>query len=287
MRHSFILITSILFSLFLFIIGCIPPSPIEHTNVLLIGLQSPNCPQRDQFFVYKNDTICVTYSFWAEKGTIGMLISNKLNRPIYIDWKKCSFITGTTKHDFWDATMTMQTNGSAFIIPDWNHSWISDFSSITQITKPEKITFIPPGTTVSKSMFVIAEKDFEDIQPNQIISFDTTLVVKKHYKSFFLSGSVKDEGDSLITQKFTIPQSKFYSSTSPLSFRIYITYSTIEQFSTESYIDNSFYINQITEMPIEAFNGVKYIDSTNASTQNIWASPNSFYVYKKITILEE
>ena len=65
---------------------------------------STNCPKIGQYFEYENDTISVTYSFWEMNGTIEMLIRNKLNQPIYIDWKKCSFITGETKHDYWDGT---------------------------------------------------------------------------------------------------------------------------------------------------------------------------------------
>ncbi len=76
--------------------GCMPSS-IQQTNVLLMDVRSTNCPKIGQYFEYENDTISVTYSFWEMNGTIEMLIRNKLNQPIYIDWKKCSFITGETK----------------------------------------------------------------------------------------------------------------------------------------------------------------------------------------------
>lgn len=144
---------------------------------------------------------------------------------------------------------------------------------------------VSSGTTVSKSMYAIAETEFGDIQPNQVTSFDTTFFIgKEHY--LYIYPDKRVEVDTLIPKKFTLQQSKFYSTASPLSFRTFITYSTNEQFTTESYIDNSFYINTITEMPVEAFEGKKNTDSTNNNTQNIWASPNSFYVYKKINILK-
>ncbi len=61
------------------------------------------------FYVYENDDVRIVYSFWHDNGIMSFSLYNKLNKPIYIDWKKSSFVnkqqrfpyySNSTKHDF-------------------------------------------------------------------------------------------------------------------------------------------------------------------------------------------
>ncbi|CAN5387242.1 hypothetical protein BH09BAC1_BH09BAC1_10260 [soil metagenome] len=58
-------------------------------------------------YVYQNDSIAIIYSFWAEKGVLAFGIYNKLDRPIYFDWKKCSFVSNDIKLNYWDGKSTV------------------------------------------------------------------------------------------------------------------------------------------------------------------------------------
>jgi hypothetical protein len=256
------------------------PFAIEQTNVLLMDVRSTNCPKIGQCYEYENDTISVTYSFWEKNGTIEMLIRNKLSQPIYVDWKKCSFITGETKHDYWDGTSTMTTNGSAFTTLEDLSNRTTTWSSIAQITKPERITFIPPGTIVSMAMHTIAEKKVEEFQPGKAFSMDTSLPFPTVLYLDNQSGKwLPDPNNEFESKKYTLLYSEYDTISTPISFRTFLTYSTNDKFLTESYIDNFFYVSKIIQMPIEAFNAIRQGAPVNKSQNNIWATPSSFYTY--------
>jgi len=86
------------------------------------------------------------------------------------------------------------------------------------------------------------------------------------YDGTYVTGSIKVH----------LSFSQFSKENSPLSFRSYITYSTDEKFLSEFYIDNLFYISQITQMPISTFD----LKSTRDGNRNILATPHSFYIIK-------
>jgi hypothetical protein len=286
MKLSTILRRGLFLSLFVFTwSGCMPPGTVSQSNVLVLDVQSTNCPKIDQCFVYENDTISVTYSFWEKNGTIETLIRNKLNRPIYIDWKKCSFITGETKHDYWDGAMTMTMNGSAFQTLENFYNRETTWSSIAQISEPERISFIPPGTIISMAMHTIAQKEPANLQPDNSFSIDTTLLMKQEYTvQLTHPDSTVTLTESVLPQQFRLLSSRFDTLSTPLSFRLFITYSTDEKFSTEAYIDHFFYVSQITQMPMSAFKAVKdkKLAIANINQGNFWASPSSFYIFNDV-----
>src|ERR1700730_10311196 len=58
-------------------------------------------------YTFENDTIKIVYSFWANHGTLSYTVYNKLDVPIYIDWKKSSYVKNGEKLDYWkDRTTT-------------------------------------------------------------------------------------------------------------------------------------------------------------------------------------
>ena len=75
-------------------------------------VQSPQCKIVDGILQYQNDTIQIGYVFWAEGGVLGIYIHNNLDKPLYIDWRKCSFITGLIKHDYWNDNVTVEQKGN-------------------------------------------------------------------------------------------------------------------------------------------------------------------------------
>lgn len=57
--------------------------------IQVFDTSTTNTKLTDGFWVYETDSIKLTYSFWADKGVMSFSVYNKLNKPIYIDWKKC------------------------------------------------------------------------------------------------------------------------------------------------------------------------------------------------------
>jgi hypothetical protein len=252
--------------------GCTPSvfNNFEH-RAQIMEVQSTNCINDGKILQYENDTIRVGYMFWSDGGTMGLYIHNKLNRPIYIDWKRTSFVAGSTKNDYWDENVTMKergTSGGSSMRIMGMYLNNSSFSSITKLTKSERITFLPPGTTIEKTLFRITDNL---VALNKGIPKDTLLMLKQ---SQWLTGKYYYDKTTLVR----ILIQKYTEETSPLKFHSFITYSLDEKFSNEAYVNSPFYISKIIQIPFWAFDAKRITDAKEEMTQNIWITPNSFYL---------
>jgi hypothetical protein len=184
---------------------------ISSCKVALLEVESNNTHIHEGKYSFKNDTIKVEYDFWFNEGVMGFSITNKLNTPIYIDWKKCSFLLGDKKFDYWRDVELRKSVGfySTYII-----NTPSYFGSTT-ITKPERITFLPPGSKANFAVFIIMPKDH------------------------FISKFDLEPNESPL---------EFGANDSPIKFSNYITYSNKENFENEYYLKNDFHVSQIKVM---------------------------------------
>ncbi|MCX6210329.1 MAG: hypothetical protein NTZ59_12735 [Bacteroidetes bacterium] len=205
--------------------------------VELYKTESTNTKAQDKTYLYENDTIKVEYSFWAEKGIMAFSVFNKLDKPLYIDWKKSNYISNSKKFDYWadKETSTRNTtnyeyyNKSLLSIPFLTNYLNSSVSSSISV-KPERITFIPPKAIIFKSDYFITNSNYNN------------------WEKDFQSILVKDINPNLkknLDQKSIAKSKKFTKENSPLTFRNFFTFSTKENFETEFYIDNNFFINEI------------------------------------------
>ncbi len=287
---------AIVSALLLTAMSCTQPPPPAPSQALLLELQSPNCSSVEGFPTYENDSIQVAYVFWGENGLVGIFVHNKLKQPLYIDWKKCSYITGTTKHDYWDETITVTANGSSSASASfWEtfraHSHTAGvgygsafsntfWSSVTSVTRPERITFIPPGTTISRTFNSISENPIGPLGQAHFSEKDTSFEnvnMQVHITRFVKYEGTTYQEDSLAAGPFTahVSYARYSIENTPLTFRIFLTYSTNDNFNAEAFIDSQFYVDQITRVPISSFNATRPDSSDN---RNVWATPNSFYV---------
>ncbi len=303
----------ICFLLLLFFEGC--PSPML-LQVVEVG--STNCRSHDNYLFFENDTLRVVYMFWGENGVMGIFIHNKTEYPLYIDWKKCSFITGTTKHDYWDESITMATSGSTSTIGEEqtkavssSEYWFTNFlrgfvngdekktnksssewfqqtfsNSLTRITKPERITFIPPHTTISQAAYNLVSGEIILMPSYPVLSSDTLIYFpeeeyRQEYREEYSEGrhlEFQVDHTPLLTP---IQIANFDSSNSPVDFRSFITYSTDEKFTVEHYLDSKFYVARILELSHSAFTARSDTTFIEQTEHNMWASPSSFYVFTK------
>jgi hypothetical protein len=175
------------------------------------------------------------------------------------------------KHDYWDENVTIKESGtsggsSMRIMGMFLNN--SSFSSITKLTKSERITFLPPETTIEKTLFRIADNL---VTLNKGISKDTLLILKQKH---WLTGN--DNYDKATKVRILIQ--RYTEKTSPLKFSSFITYSLDEKFSSEAYVNSPFYISGIIQIPYWAFSAKRIADPKEGMTQNIWITPNSFYM---------
>ncbi len=67
----------------------------------LITLRGTNVKLIDDGLVFDTDTLTLNYSFSNERGKMELTLINKLNRPLYIDWKRSAFVIGQDQFAYW------------------------------------------------------------------------------------------------------------------------------------------------------------------------------------------
>jgi hypothetical protein len=201
--------------------------------------------RNDSVYYFENDTLKIVYSFWKERGILGYEVYNKLSIPIYIDWKKCSFVVNNVKMNYWaDETISTGTSVrnsySSTSAGYFGLLGISGSVSVIQgkSIKPERITFLAPHSGIVRA-------DFK-LWSGAITKFS----------SAERSGTLQKPGYGQVLIRYR----DYNMAESPLTFRNFLTYSTTESFSREIYVDNEFYISRISQMKVRDFEGRPYYD---------------------------
>lgn len=205
------------------------------SNVQVFETKANNVQTIDDRYVYENDSLKITYNLWKEKGLMQFEIYNKLNVPLYIDWRKSSYIDNNVKLNYWE---DVEHTNSLYLGYYYNSAFTgrrsAGVSNATK-TKDERITFIPPKAKYSRSQFYIIPKSFIKLDKNGL-SIDVPL-----------------REDSKKTTR--VLYKEYSKAETPRVFRNFLTFSLTEDFIKEFYVDNEFYISKILEMDKNNFYG--------------------------------
>jgi hypothetical protein len=186
----------------------------------------------DSNWVFENDTVKIVYSFWESNGKMEFTVYNKLNKPIYIDWKNSSFIYNGNKLDYWiEEQKTSQASSAAY------YKGIIFQGSSSTTVKPEKVTFIPPNSLYSRS------PKFH-LQPTLLVvshAMENQITVPNYINP--------KKTDTIIQENFTF-------SDSPLKFRNYLAFSFSENSESFFFVDDEFYLSSVKEMTHQTFLGI-------------------------------
>jgi hypothetical protein len=244
---------------FVIIIGVIAFGCKSYVQVL--NTKSTNVKVENDLYVFENDSLKITYSFWNEKGILSFAIYNKLDKPLYIDWKKSSYIDNSVKLNYWveeEKIKTTDAYGSYYydgpiLMPGFAVASTVGISSSSRV-KVERITFIPPKSNYYRSQFYIF--------PNLALELSTQAPYK-----------VVSRNDK--PKKKTKIYEEYYSiDNTPLTFRNFLTFSISEDFKNEFYIDNGFYISGVMEMDERNF---QYIEKGSLVMVSKFVNGSSFY----------
>jgi hypothetical protein len=194
----------------------------------------------NDFYTFENDTLKILYSFWSEKGLMIFSIYNKLEKPLYVDWKKSSYIDNSNKLNYWvdeEISKSIAVYGSYYydgplLMPGYALS-SSASAGISTTRRLERITFIPPKSNYYRSQFYILPIPYFNLDVNSELSIEA-----------------RSDNPKKKTKVYT---KKYSKENSPLIFRNFLTFSFSEDFKNEFYIDNEFYISTIREMDIKHF----------------------------------
>jgi hypothetical protein len=200
-----------LFTFFVFLMGCMPYREVMKTT-------STNCNTLpDGRFIYENDTLKITYSFWSENGKMDMRIYNKRSVPIFIDWKVSNYINNNNSLQYWynvqNATST--TNGINYYglqTPTGIPVSLKHGVTNTTTEQPDRIVSIPPGSSIKNTIFY-----------------------------------------NLTSKDLVINTGDFTFDNSPLKFRNYLVFSLDENFTNKFYVDNQFYVSNAKTISEDKF----------------------------------
>ena len=202
-----------------------------------------------QGFVYDNDTLRLSYQFFAERGLIHFTVENKWNKPLYIDWKRSSFIIGQNKLDYWYDIADINLSGTAYTSTynRYLRNSSSSYSSISlkgEIRKDNVVDYIPPGTKLEKDQFVLV--------PGNALNLPGQFTIEK------VPSTVPDQKKPADIQLY-----HYNTTDSPLTFRNYLTLGTDKDFKHEIVIDSKFWAADVQVMAQKQFLGNTYEFETN------------------------
>lgn len=234
------------------------------TYVQLFETKTSNTKMENDFYVFENDSLKITYDFWADKGLMKFSIYNKTNKPLYIDWKKSAYIDNKVKLSYWideETTKLLEYYGNYYFYQGIS---VGSVSATTSKVRAERIVFIPPLSNIYRSQFyILPDKYFE---------------VDKKW-------TFKELPNNENPNKKTKVYMKSYSKTdSPVLFRNFLTFSGYEDLRTEFYVDNEFYISDITQMNEEDFGHLQKDESVKIGrfyVKDEYGNPVFFSPYKK------
>ena len=234
--------------------GCAPQPQIQ-----VVTLRGSNVTPSDEGLMLDNDTLTLRYNFASERGRMAISIVNKLNQPLYVDWKRSSFIIGQNKMDYWRDVADVQLSGSG-------SSYGTMYSRYTvgylggSISKEDAVGFIPPRTKLEKQQFVVIPIGSVNVRgPFEI----------RQEKARWI-----DQKKPVEVRTYIYPDDQ-----SPVTFRNYITLSTDKDFKTEFHIDTKFWASHVDVLPRDQVLSVlKSSGGYDYSEPVAFRKADSFYV---------
>lgn len=200
-------------------------------EIQVITLRGSNVTPATEGLILDNDTLTLRYNFASERGRMAISIVNKLNQPLYVDWKRSSFIVGQNKMGYWHDVSDVQLSGSGT-------SYSSLYSRYTigylagSISREDPVGFIPPQTKLEKQQFVVL--------PIGSVSVRGPFEIRQEKAKWI------DRKKPVDVKTYAYDDNQ-----SPLTFRNYLTLSTDKDFKTEFHIDTKFWASDVQVLPRE------------------------------------
>lgn len=217
--------------------------------------------------IYSDSLVRITYDFYSRNGKVNFRIYNASKNPIYIDWKNSAYITSQSEHqNYWTDVATF--NGTIRESEVELTSWLSSSAGTVngKLRKPERITFLPPGTEISVSKFQLANGNKIRMSADSVIQEECI-----NWKPW------KD-----CTKMTKIKRSEFNASNTPLSVRNYLTVSQTEDFVNPIHYDFDFWVSSILEMNAKQLVGsemfLSNLDSTRSDNFHPYKTSRGFFI---------
>lgn len=239
MRHRIFLFTIELAVLLLVGCGSVRDQVIE---TVLEG-----APEQ-RLLIHQGDSIQITYWLWDENGVMSFAVHNPTDRPIYIDWYKSALIYNGQRLPYWSESrhttvegITQRSDLTILKVNDYlgritaSTTGRSVFAGAMVETKPERISFIPPRSSL-----------FRNTRWNLLTS---TIKNGQNWTNTEVPASYDNR------RKEEVKVREYTQDQSPLVFRNFMTWSFTERFDQEFYVDDAFWVKRVSSMRNREFRG--------------------------------
>lgn len=217
--------------------------------------KSCNVPERQDSPIYENDTLIITYNFWANHGRMLFSIYNKLNKPLFIDWNQSFYTINNIQLPYW------QAYDSVYHTTNYKKYLTSDKGVIT--TEREHITFIPPHTSYKNGQFQIITQKFDFKKDS--IAFDSITSIIRFRNCLVYATDKKFDKINRISNDFYVNK----------------IHNKVTQLNAQS---NSFYISRAVIKPINHILSASAIIETTINGGALGASYEYLMQNQKVGI---
>jgi hypothetical protein len=179
-----------------------------------------------QEFVAENDTLRLTYNFHGEDAPIHLTIENKLDVPVYIDWRQSSLVVNDKAVSYVPEHMSL----SGFISNsgvNYNSRTVSYTSSSgtidAKVAVPPAVDFIPPHSYINKNPMGLTNR------------------------SLIVADSVfhREKGTTPEGVIYAVKKASFTEASSPLRFRSYLTVTVGQADGKPLAYEHVFYLSEL------------------------------------------
>lgn len=197
-------------------------------------------------FTYENDSIRVTYYFWGENGIVQIGINNKLDKPIYVDWK----------NSFYKNLEHTLSYAPEIVITEENKSVYEQYAFEGRFL--HSIDYEMNYNTASSNEFATKVEDITEIKPyGYYMRLKYHLTTKPIYTFTEEAKKLSEPSFENAGSFVTVYEKNFDKSASPFSFSSSVVFSADKEFATKSIIGSDFYVVTGFEMNAKHFRGDK------------------------------
>jgi len=178
-------------------------------------------------FVIENDTLKLTYRFSGDHGPLKITIYNKTNELLEVDWRKSALIMNNKAYGYYSPNLLF--NGSVkqdTLKQDYNPTFFARVKADIYANEPSQ--FIPPSSSISKTPLSLP-----------VHSLD---LPEEELKKIKYSG--------LNDYSLKYKKIEYTSEKSPISFRLFLSFSFGSNNRKEFFVDHQFYVSEIWESGI-------------------------------------
>lgn len=183
-----------------------------------------------QELIVENDSFSITYNFNGLNAPVHMKVFNKLDRPVYLDWKRSSLIVNGQAISYMPGSLKISGagSGSSFALTDNAAAYDGSFSATAEL--PVDWQLIPPQSYIIRIPLSVTSEFFKNV-PDSMFSL---------VRVPLNDGSIG-----------AVRTAQFSSSNTPMRFKSFLTFQVGDAIPGASVAYNhEFYISELVRTGI-------------------------------------